>query len=293
MPAGIIAGPTNLLPVGPEHSRCDTAGVAGGGRAPTLQISSSVRPCATNSLRVGMSTPYTLGNRTGGDADARYTCRRRQGRAADASVSRHVRRGGSAGVHGAVENSEGVNCSRRCSQQAGLSLLCCRCFRALPPQQRFAPSWRPHCGPCPRSGSWWFHAQSSRQSAARCKAVRVRRHGNVSTCVKGHAVQARVTFFITLAQLWPPQTTRAALTSCQQTPPAWRSACAAQTSARKGRSEGCPSAKSAAAPPPPAAAAAAAISRSTAHCCHLAHWYCLQPARCPVCAAPRAGAGRA
>lgn len=39
-----------------------------------MQISSSVRSCATNSLRVGMSTPYTLGYRTGGEALARYTC---------------------------------------------------------------------------------------------------------------------------------------------------------------------------------------------------------------------------
>lgn len=39
----------------------------------TSQICSSLRLYATNSLAVGMSTPYTLGYRTGGDADARYT----------------------------------------------------------------------------------------------------------------------------------------------------------------------------------------------------------------------------
>lgn len=36
---------------------------------------SMVRPLATNSLRLGMSTPYTLGYTTGGEAEARYTLR--------------------------------------------------------------------------------------------------------------------------------------------------------------------------------------------------------------------------
>lgn len=40
----------------------------------TLQISSCVKSQATSSLRVGMSTPYTLGYLTGGAALARYTC---------------------------------------------------------------------------------------------------------------------------------------------------------------------------------------------------------------------------
>lgn len=41
----------------------------------TLQISSSDKSVATNSFLVGKSTPYTFGNRTGGEALARYTCR--------------------------------------------------------------------------------------------------------------------------------------------------------------------------------------------------------------------------
>ena len=39
----------------------------------TWQISSSVKSVATNSFLVGMSTPYTFGNRTGGEALAKYT----------------------------------------------------------------------------------------------------------------------------------------------------------------------------------------------------------------------------
>ncbi len=44
------------------------------GAARTVQISSSDRLYATNSRRVGMSTPYTFAWRTGGLALARYTC---------------------------------------------------------------------------------------------------------------------------------------------------------------------------------------------------------------------------
>ncbi len=52
-----------------------TAGIPIHHRGPNRHIAphtcSTLSPFATNSFRVGMSTPYTLGNLTGGEAEAR------------------------------------------------------------------------------------------------------------------------------------------------------------------------------------------------------------------------------
>ena len=53
------------------------------------RISSSLRPLAISSLRVGMSMPYTLGKRTGGEADAKNTLLAPESRAI-CTISREV-----------------------------------------------------------------------------------------------------------------------------------------------------------------------------------------------------------